>query len=116
MLIALTLAGLVLFLVGWMALHGKLPPNHLAGIRTPFTLRSKENWYVSHRHAAPVLIFAGVAVAATGAALLPFAAAGSLPAGFVAGASGAMAALVLVAAVGAWLYGTRRARAELDRG
>jgi uncharacterized membrane protein len=113
-LLALTFGGLVLLVVGWLALQGKLRRNHVAGIRTPFTMRSDENWYATHRHAAPVLIFAGVAVTAMGLAFLPFAVAGALPDWFVTGASGVMAALVLSAAIGSWLYGTRRARAELD--
>ena len=111
--IVLTLAGLVLLVIGWMGLRGKLPRNHVAGIRTPFTMRSDENWYATHRNAAPVLIFAGVAVMAIGLALLPFVAAGVLPDRLVIWASGVMTSLVLVAVVVSWLYGTRRARTEL---
>ena len=64
--LALTFGGLGLLVIGLLALRGKLRRNHVAGIRTPFTMRSDENWYATHRHAAPVLIFAGVAVTAMG--------------------------------------------------
>lgn len=112
-LLVMTLAGLLLVTVGWLGVQGKLPRNHIAGIRTPFTMRSEENWYATHRHGGPIMVFAGVAVVAAGLALLPFAAAGAVGDAFVAATALAMAGVTLVAVLGSWLLGTRRARAEL---
>lgn len=112
-LLVMTLAGAVLVTIGWLGLQGKLPRNHVAGIRTPFTMSSNENWVATHRHGGPVMLFAGVAILSAGLALLPFAAAGAVSDGFIAATSLAMAGVVLASAVGSWLIGTRRARAEL---
>lgn len=112
-LLLMTLGGAVLVTIGWLGLHGKLPRNHIAGIRTPFTMRSDENWYATHRHGGPMMVFAGVAIVAAGLALLPFAAAGAVSGQLIAATALAMAGVMLFAAVGSWLIGTRRARAEL---
>ncbi len=112
-LLVTTAAGLIVLTVGWLGLRGRLPRNHIAGIRTPYTMRSDENWYASHRYAGPVLIYAGVAVAASGLALLPFAAAGVLPAWLLDGAVTAQVIVLLAAVIASWLYGTRKARVEL---
>ncbi|MBA4180616.1 MAG: hypothetical protein C0506_08525 [Anaerolinea sp.] len=115
MALALTIATLggVLFLVlGWMSLLAKLPPNTWAGIRTPYTRKSEENWYATHRAAAPVLIWSGVAVVATGLAFVPFALAGKLDDGLVAVVTFVLAGLLLGGAVGSWFYGTRVAKSH----
>ncbi|KAA0241178.1 MAG: SdpI family protein [Chloroflexi bacterium CFX7] len=109
----MTLAGVVLVTIGWLGLQGRLPRNHFAGIRTPYTMRSDETWYATHRHGAPVLIFAGVAAVSAGLALIPFAAAGAVSDGLIAATALAMAGILLVAALASWLIGTRKARAEL---
>ena len=109
----LVLGAIVLVVVGWMGLAGKLPRNHLAGIRTPYTMRSEENWRATHRHAAPILIFGGVAVVAAGLAFLPFAIAGSVSDRFGSIVALILAGIMLATAVASWLFGTRRARAEL---
>jgi len=101
-------------IVGLLGLTGRLPPNHFAGIRTPFTRSTDENWYETHRRAGSVFILGSVAVIAAGVALLPFALAGALPETFVIVVVVAMAAVLLLTAVAAWIVGTRRARAQLS--
>ncbi|MBE7517798.1 MAG: SdpI family protein [Thermoflexaceae bacterium] len=113
-LLVMTLAGVIVVTLGWLGLQGKLPRNHVAGIRTPYTMRSDETWYATHRHGGPILIFAGVAAVSAGLALVPFAAAGAVSDSLTAATALAMAAVLLMAALGSWLIGTRRARAELE--
>lgn len=108
----LSLAGLLLVMFGWLGLVGRLPRNYIAGIRTPYTMRSDENWHATHRAAAPVLIFGGVAVAAAGLAFLPFAIAGTIGDALAAGISLALAAVLFITAVASWLYGTHAARSR----
>lgn len=105
-----TLGGALFLVLGWMALVGSLPPNSVAGIRTAYTRASAENWYATHRAAAPVLVWVGVAVLAAGLAFLPFAIVGKLAAGFVGGLVMGLGLLLFVGAIGSWLYGTRVAR------
>ncbi|WP_322796146.1 SdpI family protein [Tepidiforma sp.] len=110
----LTLLGSVLATwVGWRGWQERLPRQHIAGIRTPYTLSSDERWRAVHRFGAPYLIFGGVAVAAGSLALLPFAIAGRLPGTFSAGAALAMAIVMVTAALAAWQLGVRSARASL---
>jgi uncharacterized membrane protein len=111
-LLLVTLASVGMVTVGWLGLLGKLPPNHFAGIRTPFTRSSRENWYATHRAAGPVLIFGGVAAVMAGLAFLPFTIAGKVSDGVVAGVCVAMAGVLVVAAVASWRVGTRSARAQ----
>lgn len=106
----LAAGGLLFIVLGWLALNEKLPRNHIAGIRTPYTMRSEENWYATHRAAAPLLIYGGVAVAMAGLAFLPFAAAGKVSAGVGGAVMIAMAAVAFIVALASWLYGTRAAR------
>lgn len=108
------LGAMALVFLGWLGLIGRLPPNHFAGIRTPFTRQSDQHWYATHREAGSILILGGVAVVAGALALLPFAVAGSLPDTFAAVAVVTMAAILLVSVVAAWLIGTRRARTRLS--
>lgn len=108
--LVMIVVGAVFAVVGWMALTEKLPRNHIAGIRTRFTLSSDENWYATHRAASPMLIFGGVAVAMVGVAFLPFAIAGKISNGVSVIASFAMAAVVVTVAIASLVYGTRVAR------
>jgi uncharacterized membrane protein len=107
-----TVAGVLFVVLGWMGLLGKLPPNHIAGIRTPFTMRSEQNWYATHRAAAPLLIFGGVAATMAGLAFFPFAAAGKVSDALAASVCVAVAVLLGVTAITGWLFGTRRARSS----
>ncbi|MEP7215465.1 MAG: SdpI family protein [Anaerolineaceae bacterium] len=109
-LAVVTVAGVLFLVIGWMGLVGSLPPNHLVGIRTPYTHKSAENWFATHRAAAPVLIWVGVAVLAAGLAFLPFALLGVLGDRLVLGLVSGLGMMLLVGAVASWLYGTRTAR------
>lgn len=109
-LLVVVLGSLLLVALGLLSLFDRLPPNSVAGIRTPYTFSSPENWYRTHRAAAPVLIWGGVAGAMAGLAFLPFAVAGKVSPGAVGGVTIAIAALILVAAIGSWLYGVNRAK------
>jgi uncharacterized membrane protein len=111
-LVLVTLAGALFAVLGWMSLQGTLRPNTWAGIRTPYTRRSPENWYATHRAAAPALIWGGAAVLAAGLAFVPFALAGKLNDGLTGGITIALAALLFVVAIGSWLYGTKVARSR----
>lgn len=111
-LLTATLGGVLFLALGWMSLQGTLRPNMWAGIRTPYTRENDENWYATHRAAAPVLIWSGVAVLATGLAFLPFALAGKLDDGLVAAVTLVLTGLLLMGALGSWLYGTRVARSR----
>ena len=105
-----TIAAVALVVLGWLGLIGKLPPNGVAGIRTPFTRASDANWYATHRAAAPLLIFGGVASLMAGLAFLPFTIAGNVS-NEVAGTVSLILAVVLAAsAIAGWLFGTRSAR------
>lgn len=105
-----TLGGVLFVVFGVMGLLGKLPRNYIAGIRTPFTMRSEENWYATHRAAAPLFIFGGVAATMAGLALFPFAVAGKVSDGLATSVCFAVAILLGVTAIAGWLFGTRAAR------
>jgi hypothetical protein len=113
-LMVATIAGLAFVVVGWLSLQDKLPPNAIGGIRTPYTMKSPENWYATHRAAAPVLIWSGAAAVAAGLAFLPFAVAGVLDDRLAGGVTAALSWLLLAGAVGGWLYGTKVARSRND--
>lgn len=117
----MTIAILLVFLgamavvfLGWLGLIGRLPPNHFAGIRTPFTRESDQHWYATHREAGSILVLGGVAVVAGALALLPFSLAGSLPDTFATVAVLAMGGILLASVIAGWLIGTRRARTRLS--
>ena len=114
-LVVLSIVGALLVAVGWLSLLGKLPRNYFAGIRTPYTLPSDENWEATHRAAAPIMIFGGVAVTAAGLAFLPFAIAGHFDDTVGAVVALALAAVLVITAVASWLYGTRAARSQRAR-
>ena len=109
------LVAIMMVVVGWMGLTGSLPRNHVAGIRTRFTLSSDDAWQATHRAAAPYLIFGGVAAAMAAVAFLPFAAAGKLPPAVAGVATVVAAAVVGVSAMLGWRNGTRAARRELGK-
>lgn len=109
-LAVLTLGGALFLVIGWMSLVGSLPPNSFVGIRTQYTRESPENWFATHRAAAPVLIWVGVAVVAAGLAFLPFAVVGVLGDGFILGLVIGLGMLLVVGAIASWMYGTRSAR------
>jgi hypothetical protein len=107
-----TLAGALFVALGVMGLLGKLPSNYIAGIRTPFTMRSEQNWYATHRAAGPFLIFGGVAATMAGLAVLPFTLAGKVSDGLAASTCVAIAVLLCATAVAGWLFGTNAARSS----
>jgi uncharacterized membrane protein len=116
------LAGLLLSLVafssflvvllGYMGLIGKLPPNRWAGIRTSFTRASDENWYSTHRAAAPVMMFGGVLVLAVAGAFVPFAFAGEISETLGLIVVGVCGVLTLITVVMGWYAGTSYAAAR----
>jgi uncharacterized membrane protein len=112
-LFVVTLASLLLTVVGFLGLTGKLPRNGWVGIRTPYSMRSDEHWMITHREGAAYLIFAGVAAFAAGAAFVPFAIAGKIGDGLATGVLLGQAAVILVGALASWLVGTSRARRQL---
>ncbi len=105
--------GVIIVWVGWLGLTGRLPRQHLAGIRTPYALSSDERWGAVHRHAGPYLVLGGAATAAAAAALLPFSVANRLPEGFAVAALLAIATAAVGSTVAAWLLGVAAARREL---
>lgn len=60
---SLAVGGLFVFLGN---LFGKLRPNWFVGIRTPWTLTSRESWAKTHRAGSWVFIAGGVLIALTG--------------------------------------------------
>lgn len=112
-LLVVTLGGIAVSVVGWLGLLGKLPPNRVAGIRTPYALSSPERWYAVHRAGAPWLLFGGVAVAMAGFAFTPFALAGAVPDALALAVVLVCAAIILVAALGSWQVGVAKAKAQL---
>jgi uncharacterized membrane protein len=111
-LAVVTLGGVLIVAIGWLGLLEKLPPNWFAGIRIPFTMRSRENWYATHHAAAPLLILGGVAIVAAGMAFLPFSLAGKLSDGLAAGISLALAGVLIVTVAAAALVGVKSARSR----
>jgi uncharacterized membrane protein len=109
-LLLVMIGGTLFALVGVLGLVGKLPRNHIAGIRTSYTLSSDEAWEKTHRAAAPFLIFGGVAVAMAGLAFAPFAFAGSIATGVAVAVILVCAALLVGAAFAALFVGTNSAR------
>ncbi len=114
-LLIMALGSFLVTFTGYMGLVGKLPPNPWAGIRTPFTMQSREAWYATHRAAGPPIIFGGVLVFAVSIAFAPFALAGKIPDPLSAGVVLGCTLVLLVTVLGAWLTGTRHARRELEK-
>lgn len=77
-LIVLFLGAATVLAVAVMGLVGKLPRNHWAGIRLPYTMSNDERWEATHKFAAPFLIFGAAGVAAVTLAFIPFALAGRI--------------------------------------
>jgi uncharacterized membrane protein len=113
-LLVTTLASTICGFVGFLALAGKLPPNHFAGIRTPFTRRNPENWYAVHQAGSPYLVLLSVAGLAAGLAFVPFALAGKLAGGLVTAIVVAQCALIVAGALLSWWIGTSKAKAQLS--
>ncbi len=112
-LLVATIGALVVTVVGWYGMVGKLPPNAFAGIRTPYTHASPERWYAVHRAGGPFLVLPGAAALAAGLALVPFALLGKLPDALVVSVLIAQAVFILAGALASWAIGTSRAKAEL---
>lgn len=109
-MLIVVVGSLAVTLLGVLGLLEKLPPNSFAGIRTPYTRSSPENWYRTHRAAAPLLIWGGVAGTMAGLAFLPFAIAGKLGDGLSSGVVVAIAAVLLICCIAGWLYGEHSAK------
>jgi uncharacterized membrane protein len=109
------IAGFAITFLGYLGLVGKLPPNGYAGIRTPFTMATSENWYDTHRAAAPIMMFGGILVFAIAMAFVPFAFSGQ-----VSGTVGLVVVIVcgiltVTTAALAWYAGTSYAAARSTR-
>ncbi len=109
----LIFVGLLVAVIGLFGLLGKLPPNHFAGIRTPYSRSSDQNWYATQRAGSPWLIFGGIAIAMAGLAFVPFVFAGKLsqvPATIV---TIALVVLLVITGLGAWIFGEWGARHDV---
>lgn len=111
--IVLVLGAVAFVVIGVLSLLQKLPRNAIVGIRTPFTLESDRNWYATHRAGAPWMIFGGVAVMMASIAFLPFALIGKLSDAAALTIIIILTVLLLVSAIGAWLFGTWGARHDV---
>ncbi|MFN8508298.1 MAG: SdpI family protein [Dehalococcoidia bacterium] len=98
--------------IGIFGLIGKLPRNGWAGIRTPYTMRSDENWQRTHRFGSPLLIFGSVATLSASLAFLPFALAGKVGDGLAGAVSIGCAVVLGTSAIASWLYGVNRAKSS----
>jgi uncharacterized membrane protein len=110
--LVLLLVGGIVAAVGVLGLLGRLPPNSWAGIRLPYTMACDKRWYDTHRGAAPVFIFGGVAVAVVNLSFLPFAIAGRIPDGLALVVVLASAFAILLVVLQAALVGVRFAQAR----
>ncbi|MCC7362888.1 MAG: SdpI family protein [Dehalococcoidia bacterium] len=117
-LLITTLGSILVTVIGFLALLEKLPPNGWAGIRTPYTMRSPENWYRTHRAGAPLMIFTGIAASMAGLAFLPFAIAGEVGPTLAGIVAIVQAGLLFTGAIGSLLVGTAAAKrhATTDNG
>ena len=104
------LASIVVTAVGLLGFLGKLPRNAFAGIRTPYTWKSDENWYAVHREGGPFIILGGVAAISCGLAFTPFAIAGKISSGPSAAIAIAMSVVLGLSVLVGWLYGTSKAK------
>ncbi|GIW12710.1 MAG: hypothetical protein KatS3mg062_0149 [Tepidiforma sp.] len=111
--LAVLIGGLLLVVTGWLGLNGRLPRQHLVGIRTPYALSSDERWAAVHRFGGIYLLLGGVAAVAAAAAVLPFSIAGALPDGFAVAVLLGLAVVVGGTALAAWLLGEAAARRQL---
>lgn len=101
----LIVVGLVVVVLGFLGLVGKLPRNHVAGIRTRYSLASDRNWYATQRAGAPWLIFGGVAVVIVGLAFVPFVFAGKLSTTPATAVTIVLVAILIITGLGAWFFG-----------
>lgn len=110
LLAVMLIVAIIVTVVGLLGFLGKLPPNPIAGIRTPYTHRSSENWYAVHREGGPFIILGGVAAISCGLAFTPFALAGKISSGPSAAIAIAMAVVLGLSVLVGWLYGTAKAK------
>jgi uncharacterized membrane protein len=113
--IVMLFASMAVIMLGWQGWQGKLPRQGWAGIRTPYAMANDEQWKAVHQHGSPYLIFGGVATFSASLALLPFAVADALPAGFVLASVIAIGAVMVGCALLSWRKGVGGAKAELGR-
>lgn len=109
-LLLVFLGSLTVLMVGILGLIGKLPRNSWAGIRTPYTMSSDENWVKVHQMGSPIMIFGAVAALAASMAFLPFALAGKIDDPLIAIVALASAVILGASAIAAWLVGVARAK------
>ena len=107
-----TLCALLVAYVGFIGLAGKLPPNSFAGIRTPYTRASRENWLAVHQSGGPYMVLLAVPAIAAGLAFLPFALANEVPDGAIIAILIGQGILVVTGAILAAWIGTSRAKAR----
>ncbi len=91
--------GATLAAVGYLGMTEKLPRNHFAGIRLPYTMASEENWRVVHREAGPIMVLGAVAVLSSSLAFIPFALAGVIPTGLATGVVIGQAVVMVFASI-----------------
>lgn len=68
--VVMIVGGVVLVVVGRLAVHGRLTRNRWVGLRSSATLTDDRAWFVGNRVAAPWFLTAGAVLAGTGALLL----------------------------------------------
>ena len=112
-LLVVAVASLTFVLLGYLGLVGKLGQNRWIGIRSPYTFSSPAAWRETHRAAAPIFLFGGIAAFAISLAFLPFAIADKVSDGVMAAVCLAGALILGLSGVASWIYGTRQARARL---
>lgn len=108
----LLLSGIGLAVLGLLGLLGRLPRNSWAGIRLPYTMETETRWYDTHRGAAPILIFGGIAVAAANLAFFPFALLGRISDTIAIAVTGGSALILLLVTLQAALVGVRYAQSR----
>lgn len=104
------LGGATLAAVGYLGMAERLPRNHFAGIRLPYTMASDERWKTVHREAGPIMVLGAVAVLASSLAFIPFALAGVIPGPLAIGVLLAQAAIMGLAAIVSARKGIGRAK------
>ena len=68
--VAMIVGGVIVVVVGRLAVHGRLRRNRWVGLRSSATLADDRAWYVGNRVAAPWFLTAGAVLAGTGSLLL----------------------------------------------
>jgi hypothetical protein len=109
-----TLASITFLVIGLMAVLGRLPPGHFAGLPAASVRKNEEAWMRGHRAGSIPLIFTAVAATAIGLALLPFSIAGELSRPFSSAMIALQGLLILGGVIAAWKVGTRAASSVED--